>query len=58
MGKALIKMYPNASTEEQIAILQTLSARPRYGNLLLDEIKAGNIVKKKFRLPWPGSFTG
>jgi len=47
LGKALIKMYPNASAENQIAILQTLSTRPKYGNLLLDEIKAGNIVKKE-----------
>ena len=47
LGKELIKLYPEASANDQIVILQTLSARPRYGNLLLDEIKAGNIMKKE-----------
>ncbi|WP_339713819.1 PVC-type heme-binding CxxCH protein [Cyclobacterium amurskyense] len=47
LGRELIKLYPNSSAEDKIAILQTLSSRPRYGNLLLDEIKAENIVKKE-----------
>jgi putative membrane-bound dehydrogenase-like protein len=47
LGKELIKHYPEASANDQIVILQTLSARPRYGNLLLNEIKAGNITKKE-----------
>ncbi|WP_339901834.1 PVC-type heme-binding CxxCH protein [uncultured Cyclobacterium sp.] len=47
VGKALIAIYPQASPETKVNILQTLSSRPRYGNLLLDEIKARNIVKKE-----------
>tara|TARA_R110000868_G_scaffold104270_4_gene286925 strand:- start:99205 stop:102996 length:3792 start_codon:yes stop_codon:yes gene_type:complete len=47
LGKALLAMYPHTSSENKIKILQTLASRPRYGNLLLDEIKAGNIMKKE-----------
>ena len=47
VGKALIALYPQASPENKVNILQTLSSRPSYGNLLLDEIKAGNILKKE-----------
>lgn len=47
LGSALIDLYPEVSSENKIAILQTLSTRPRYGNLLLNEIKAGNIMKKE-----------
>ncbi|WP_439481188.1 PVC-type heme-binding CxxCH protein [Cyclobacterium plantarum] len=47
LGKNLIDLYPRASEEEKTAILQSLSSRPVYGNLLMEEIKSGNITKKE-----------
>ncbi|MFO7822878.1 MAG: DUF6807 family protein [Cyclobacterium sp.] len=47
LGKTLIDLYPSVSEEEKTAILQSLASRSVYGNLLMQEIKTGNITKKE-----------
>jgi len=47
LGKTLIDLYPSVSEEEKTTILQSLASRSVYGNLLMQEIKSGNITKKE-----------
>ena len=47
LGRLLIDGYPRFSSEEKVEAVQTLSSRARYGNMLMDEIKAKRIPKKE-----------
>ncbi|MGK6351628.1 PVC-type heme-binding CxxCH protein [Parapedobacter sp. DT-150] len=47
LGKMLIDNYKNFSSDEQLEAVQTLSSRSRYGNMLMEEIKAKRIPKKE-----------
>lgn len=45
-GRLLIGEFPLMDSEEKSLALQTLSSRPRYGNMLLREIQAGRVAKR------------
>lgn len=47
LGKLLIDNYGTFSQEEKTIAIQTLSSRPRYGNMLASEIKENRIPKKE-----------
>ncbi|EON77092.1 hypothetical protein ADIS_2402 [Lunatimonas lonarensis] len=46
-GRHLIRAYGQMNDSEKALALQTLSSRPRYGNLLMEEIKTGRIPKRE-----------
>ena len=45
LGRLLINKYPTFDTIEKQLAMQTLSSRPRYGNMLTKEIKEKKIAK-------------
>lgn len=47
LGRLLIENYEKFSQEEKTMAVQTLSSRPRYGNMLVNEIKEERIPKKE-----------
>ncbi|SHM91673.1 putative membrane-bound dehydrogenase domain-containing protein [Cyclobacterium lianum] len=47
LGERLVDLYPGGSEEEKTAILQSLSSRSVYGNLLMQQLQSGNISKKE-----------
>lgn len=47
LGRLLVNSYPSFNPEEKQAALQSLSSRPRYGNMLSKEIKERKIPKSE-----------
>jgi len=47
LGKLLLENFDKFSSEEKLEAMQTLSSRPRYGNMLTQEIKAKKIAKSQ-----------
>ncbi|WP_114751072.1 PVC-type heme-binding CxxCH protein [Pleomorphovibrio marinus] len=47
LGKVLIERYEEWDAEERFEVVQTLSSRPRFGNMLAQEIKANKIPKRE-----------
>ncbi|WP_343855111.1 PVC-type heme-binding CxxCH protein [Algoriphagus jejuensis] len=47
LGKMLLENYSKFSPDEKLEAMQTLSSRPRYGNLLTQEIKSKKIAKSE-----------
>ncbi len=47
LGKLLIDSYATFNSEEKLEVIQALSSRARYGNMLAKEIKANSIPKRE-----------
>jgi len=47
LGRLLVQSYKNLSPEEKAEAVQTLSSRPRYGAMLVSEIKESRIPKRE-----------
>src|SRR5690606_15425186 len=47
LGKLLIQSYQNLHSEEKAEAINTLSSRPRYGGMLVTEIKENRIPKRE-----------
>jgi len=47
LGRMLIEGYKNFTPQEKTEAVQTLSSRPRYGGMLVNEIKENRIPKRE-----------
>ncbi|HLW18718.1 MAG TPA: PVC-type heme-binding CxxCH protein [Cyclobacteriaceae bacterium] len=47
LGRLLVQSYKDFSPSEKIETIQTLSSRPRYGGMLVEEIKENRIPKRE-----------
>ena len=45
LGQQLLEQYPEFSDEEQLVVVQTMSSRSSYGNMITNELKEGSIPK-------------
>src|SRR5690606_5907724 len=47
LGRLLVQSYKNLNSDEKTEAVNTLSSRPRYGGLLVTEIKENRIPKRE-----------
>jgi putative membrane-bound dehydrogenase-like protein len=45
LGEDLLAHYPDFNTQEKLEVVQTMSSRPVYGDLLVSELKDGSIPR-------------
>ena len=47
LGEELLSRYPDYTSQEKLAVVQTMASRSSYGNLITEEIKDGSITKSE-----------